>query len=299
MENPSSPVEDDPLAFTPVPRKRNRADGLNADIQQSFIRILAHCGSPRRAAKAVGKAAFGFEQLRRAPGAESFSAAWDAAIALFKAEEARRCAINADVVRQEAAAWQPARGPFANAASRAHLQPPAEPTEDELEAREEAKWQTFMGICERYVFKLQSERRCRLEGRIAEADFYVRQATFLEIALDMVGGDAMALLRDYRALGHSLLEIAETPVSQILGELRRAHFNDCGDPALPEHPPGHLLVDQGGFKTVPLYPPRPQGMDRNEHERATQEQYARDAAAQIEWEARARREFENRRDSAT
>lgn len=295
MENQPAPTpdaapaaEDDPLAFTPVPRRTNRADGLNADIQRNFIAILACCGSPRRAAKAVGKAAFGFEQLRSADGAESFNRAWDAAIAMFKEQEARRVAINADIVRNENAAWRPAHGAFATAASRAHLLPPPELTEQQIDQQEKDKWADFLDICTKYHRKLEAERRCRLAGRIAEADFYVRQITWLECALDAVSGDGMKLLKDYRAHGHDLRTIAETPMSRLLGDLRRAHFEDCGDPPWPEHPPRHLLDGEGEIKVVPVHPARPDGMDWRAHEASKEAQYLKDAAAQLEWEAQAR-----------
>jgi hypothetical protein len=70
----------DPLAFTPVPRK-HRHDGWTADRQRAFIAALAATGSVKAAARAINMAAEGAYYLRRAPGADSFRAAWEAALA--------------------------------------------------------------------------------------------------------------------------------------------------------------------------------------------------------------------------
>lgn len=70
-----------PLAFTPVPL-RARHDGWSALRQRGFIRRLALCGSVSAAAKAVGMSRNAAYLLRAKPGAESFAAAWDAALAM-------------------------------------------------------------------------------------------------------------------------------------------------------------------------------------------------------------------------
>ncbi|WP_037498346.1 hypothetical protein [Sphingomonas jaspsi] len=51
------------------------------------IAALAVTGSPSRAARAIGKHAFGAEQLRTARGGQSFAAAWDAAIEISRERE--------------------------------------------------------------------------------------------------------------------------------------------------------------------------------------------------------------------
>lgn len=68
--------------FTPVPRRSSRHDGWSAARQRSFIEALADTGSVTAACKAVGMSAVGAYQLRRQPGAESFRAAWEAALQL-------------------------------------------------------------------------------------------------------------------------------------------------------------------------------------------------------------------------
>ncbi|HZF42772.1 MAG TPA: hypothetical protein VEZ48_05130 [Sphingomonadaceae bacterium] len=67
------------LDFTPVPRK-HRYDGWTPERQQGFITALAELGSVKHAARAVGMTPEGAYHLRRQPGAESFAAAWDAAL---------------------------------------------------------------------------------------------------------------------------------------------------------------------------------------------------------------------------
>jgi hypothetical protein len=76
----------DLLAFTPVPR-RPHANGWSPEMQRGFIAALVATGSPARAARAIGKHAFGAEQLRRARGGQSFAAAWDAALELARERE--------------------------------------------------------------------------------------------------------------------------------------------------------------------------------------------------------------------
>ncbi len=66
--------------FTPVPRKTARHDGWTPERQRAFIEALADTGSVRRAASMVNMSQANAYTLRRAPGAESFRAAWSAAL---------------------------------------------------------------------------------------------------------------------------------------------------------------------------------------------------------------------------
>lgn len=65
--------------FTPVPRKY-RHDGWTPERQKAFIEALADTGSVTRAAGLVNIAQRNAYALRRAPGAEEFRRAWDAAL---------------------------------------------------------------------------------------------------------------------------------------------------------------------------------------------------------------------------
>ncbi|MGY2733215.1 hypothetical protein [Sphingomonas sp. UYP23] len=65
--------------FTPVPRKY-RHDGWTPERQKVFIEALADTGSVSRAAAMCNMAQANAYTLRRAPGAEEFRRAWDAAL---------------------------------------------------------------------------------------------------------------------------------------------------------------------------------------------------------------------------
>jgi hypothetical protein len=65
--------------FTPVPRQY-RYDGWTPERQKAFIAALAETGCVTRAAAMVNMAQANCYTLRRAPGAEEFRRAWDAAL---------------------------------------------------------------------------------------------------------------------------------------------------------------------------------------------------------------------------
>lgn len=67
-------------AFTPVPRQGNRHDGWTPARQVAFIEALADTGCVTRAAAMVNMAQANCYTLRRAPGAEEFRRAWEAAL---------------------------------------------------------------------------------------------------------------------------------------------------------------------------------------------------------------------------
>ncbi|MBU0669396.1 MAG: hypothetical protein KKG32_04915 [Alphaproteobacteria bacterium] len=69
-------------AFTPVPRRKQRSNGWTPAVQCAFIEALADTGSVSSACRAVGRADHGAYLLRRHPEAESFRAAWAAALDL-------------------------------------------------------------------------------------------------------------------------------------------------------------------------------------------------------------------------
>ena len=92
----------DILAFVPVER-RARADNWTPRHQRAFIAALAITGSPRKAARTIGKHAFGAEALRSARGGRSFAAAWDAALEIARDCETARIHTNLDgLIRDEA-----------------------------------------------------------------------------------------------------------------------------------------------------------------------------------------------------
>jgi hypothetical protein len=82
--HPAEPAGDI-LAFTPVPLARARHDGWTPARQRRFIDQLAMIGLVSAAAKACGMSGTSAYGLRERPGAQSFAAAWDAALALGRA----------------------------------------------------------------------------------------------------------------------------------------------------------------------------------------------------------------------
>lgn len=68
------------LAFTPVPRAKDRSNGWKPEVQRAFIEALADTGSVKAACKAVGRTDHGAYQLRRHPDGAEFAAAWEAAL---------------------------------------------------------------------------------------------------------------------------------------------------------------------------------------------------------------------------
>ena len=85
MTETSSPQDEPELSgsildFTPVPLQRRRYDGWSPETQKRFIRALSAMGSVGAACRALGKGRVSAYRLREREGAESFAAAWDAAI---------------------------------------------------------------------------------------------------------------------------------------------------------------------------------------------------------------------------
>jgi hypothetical protein len=70
------------LEFEPVARKVKRPDGWTAELQRELIARIAATGTLQSAVWQMGKHATGAEALYKVPGADSFRAAWDAALAL-------------------------------------------------------------------------------------------------------------------------------------------------------------------------------------------------------------------------
>jgi hypothetical protein len=70
------------LDFDPARRKIERPDGWTADLQRELIARIADTGSPGHACDAMDKNLSGAKHLYRTDGADSFRAAWKAAIGL-------------------------------------------------------------------------------------------------------------------------------------------------------------------------------------------------------------------------
>ena len=267
----------DLLDFEPVPLQVSRVDGYSPEAQRAFIAALSILGSAHRAARAIGKSATGAQRLRQLPGSEGFCRAWERAKAISQEKGTLRLANSLRAVAAPGAKPPPATGPE-----------PPEPSEDQLARQDSVMLDLLTTLIHRYLIKLQQERTARLEGRIAEADLYVRQITWLEVCCDMLSGDGMRLLTDYRCRGHNLYDIVETPMTRLLDGARRRHWDAAGEPPRPEHPARHLLVEHDGFATEPTeYTLGGIELSHEEQRRRFEKRHAIDAAAQVAWEAEA------------
>lgn len=284
----------DLLDFEPVPRRTARADGWTPEIQRAFVAALAVTGSERQSAAVVERAAYGVTQLREAQSSESFLAACAKAMEIYQERErVRRSDSLLAAAHDEAARTRPRPAWSAAATRRRPPEPACAPVEDpEVEEAEAMRWLERM--LSLYLIKLESERAARLEGHVAAADLYVRQATAIEVMMDLAGAgcgvNVLEMINTLSVEGVHFIHVAETPFSRLLDDARRRHRERLGEPARPG-PPGHLFEPHHGVALKPG-PQAFGGRDLSLEEqwRAFDAQHARDAAALIEWEAKARRE---------
>jgi hypothetical protein len=268
MDAADEPLHEDPeiaalLDFQPVPRKCPRRGGWSPENQRGYIVELVATGNVERAADAVGLTGNGAYQLRKCVGAESFADAWERAMALYRARQ---------------------RGPTAPPRLAARHPGAKEEIDD-------ASWQEFVeGILLKYWIKLEQERKARLEGRIVEADFYVRQLTWLEVALDL-GGNALQLLKALKRGGHHAGQIAATPMSVLLDSVRRACWAEKGEP--DRQALASLGAHDGEVSTGTRHYSRERdGPGINAYLRRQDEEAAVAAEAQRAWEEKARADAE-------
>lgn len=185
---------------------------------------------------------------------------------------------------------------LAGTAARGLAEAPLEPEPDEREADERLKDEVFDRILRKYQLKLIDERKARLDGRIVEADFYVRQLTYLEVLLDLGGQGvaahgALETLRGLTPDGMETVQAAATPISVLLDRVRRALWAEKGEPDRP--PLGDLGEHDGKISTGPssAYNSARDG-DHEEWSRRQAEAAALAAQAQRAWEEKARAEAE-------
>jgi hypothetical protein len=275
-EPPRPPRERDPdpeidalLDFDPVYRRIRRSDGWPPPVQRGFI-AAARTGSVEHAAFAVHRSDGGAWKLRGHGSGQSFAAAWDGAIDLYherNPKPARRGG-------RARGAWAPPPPP-----------PPPEPSEDE-------RWAEFQDtILTKYLLKLDGEREARLAGRIVEADFCVRQLTWIEVALDLagLGGKAADLLKGLARGKRNVRDIAATPVSLLLDDLRRAYWAEEAGPERPPLPPLGQHDDEAaiGQPSESCHWPERDGPGPNRGSRH-EEYLRRNAEAQRLWEEKAK-----------
>jgi hypothetical protein len=280
---PIGPTSDDPeilalLDFAPVVRKNERHDGWTPEHQRGLIIALALTGNIERAAAAVGRTKGGAWALRFGENAEGFCAAWAAALALY---HRRRCVAVPEPAPEPMPAPAPAHRP--GRGRRGPAPPPAPDPPDE------GDWNELLdGLIARYLRKLADERCCRLAGRIVAADFYVRQLTWIEVALD-IGGRAQDVLDLLRIGDVGVTNIVATPMSALLDQVRRDFWREKGEPDRPAPPPlGEH--DEERSLGVPSYFSPPRDGDYKDWCRRQDAAQAVAAEAQAAWEERAKAE---------
>jgi hypothetical protein len=141
----------DILDFDPVPR-RARSDGWKPEHQRAFIAALAITGSPRQAARIVGKHEFGAQTLRTARGGRGFAAAWEAAEDIYREREHMRIHANlAELADHAANSSEPFEGRGAGAEDDDYDDPSRRPDIKEITARLE---KALEAIQRQYLRKL-------------------------------------------------------------------------------------------------------------------------------------------------
>ena len=293
------------LDFEPVVRKVKRPDGWTPELQRELIARIASTGTLQSAVWQMGKHATGAEALYKVPGAETFRQSWDAAIAIGR----RRNGLDSS---------PPFSGPVPGIQRRPPRGAPVEP-EPELEMDEDHKWDLMQSIAGKFMQKVAAERQARLAGEIVAADFYLRQITFIEVMFDLtatsLGFDPSEVLSELRRGKHDIREIAGTGFSGWLDASRRIWWAEEGEPERPSHPDVRFLERhrsaEGDYSTATdqhatgatATPARGYTqeqwaqMGHEEQKRARQRQFDQDAEKQRAWEAKARRDYEERRAS--
>jgi hypothetical protein len=281
----SAPAPDDPeiaalLDFEPVERRNKRHDGWDEARQRGFIAALATCGNVDRAAHAVDRTQSGAWTVRNSAGADGFEAAWEGALALYHARNPRPAKTPPPLKR----------GRRRNAPEPAPPPPPL--LERDMTEREEIETiaALLQPLVDQYWYKMDEERKCRLAGRIVEADFCVRQLSFLEVMIDL-GGGAEELLGTLRDHARHPIRVSATPMSLLLQQERRAYWREKGEPERQPPPPLGAHDDR-----VSLGPPLDFRADRDgslrEWRRRTAQEEKLAAEAQAAWEEKARAEAE-------
>jgi hypothetical protein len=303
------------LGFDPVIRKVKRPDGWTADLQRELIARLAATGTLQQAVWQMDKHATGAEALYKVPSADSFRAAWDAAVAI-----GRR--------RQGLDGGPPHLGPVPGIQRRSPRGPAPSPPygTGEGEGRGEGSDESDdtalrLELVERLVAKFQrkvgQERESRLAGEIVAADFYLRQITALEVAFDLMidghGDQGWKMLMEARRGTRNMLEIADTYMARVLDQARRDQWAAMAEPERPEPWPERYLLGDPAKVDARLEPLKATGrgtrpppgyalndwcqLDHAEQQRIWEEVHRKDAAEQVAWEEAARRDYEDRRDS--
>jgi hypothetical protein len=253
-------------------------------LQREFIARLAQTASPQLAVDAMGKNLHGIKKLLKDPGSDSFRAAWERAVELGEGVEARRRIAEQAEIHERSAHLTGPRG--------RGWEPEPDPEADGMD--EDGKRELIENVLRKHALKVGLERAARLKGEVVAADFYLRQISWFEVAMDLISGHGAAFryLHEFRCGEHYLIEIAETPMSRLLDSHRREQWAAQGEPARPEHPPRRYLVDRGDYSLEPLEFTQGGEISREEQRRRFEEAHTAEAKAQVLWEASAHEAWE-------
>ena len=286
----------DLLNFTAVPRQLKRRDGWTPVLQREFIARLAQTASPQLAVEAMGKCLHGVRKLLKDAGSDSFRAAWERAVELGESVEARRR------IAEQAGIQGRAKHLTGSRLRDRYPEPdPVDPEEAEG-MDDDGKLALLERLVAKFAAKVGQERQARLAGQVLAADFYLRQATCLEVAFDLMtegaGLDGWQEIARARRGGHGILQIADTLMSRMLDDARRLQWERMGEPMRPENTPERYLTDHGTHRTAePQHLGRasapPPGadpdawaeMDMEEQRQLVAAQNRADAEEQVRWEA--------------
>jgi len=301
--------------FTPVPR-RYRHDGWTAERQRAFIAALAETGSVTHAAHRVNMAKEGAYQMRLKPGADSFRAAWAAAldhgvqsladIAIDRARDGVPVPIFHKGEQVGERRWyndrllmfvlkhhmpnrygadlpRGTRHPDTVAREAAENCPVCKAV-DAVKSHEAKSGHDKIAadIFKRYEAKVRSERHYRLTGQIVAADFALRQLTHIELILDCAG-KTMQMIDLWTQLPRtspmaSQVQLEASPISAELDRIRRKVWDAAGEPPRPALPLDRRKCVHTGMGGNATF---------KERDRARRAAEARIAEAQAEWEAAA------------
>lgn len=306
-----------PLGFTPVPRK-HRYDGWTPERQRAFIAALAQTGSVKAATRRINMSAEGAYYLRAAPGAESFRAAWEAALAhgvqnltdlaIERATEGTPVPVYFRGEQVGEKRWfdnkllmfilrhhLPDRyGTTLNGGTRSRATIEREAAENCPVCKERAATEAQAAadapseearrvdidqqLFGLYASKVEAERRHRVAGEVIAADFTLRQLTHLEVMLDGAGL-GVELMDRWTTRPSDWGGTVPVHVSEISAFLASLREAFWAHIGAPVRPALRVDPEQSEADTVQY------GPTRAERAAAASAAQQRIAAAQAEWEA--------------
>lgn len=216
--------------------RRLRGDGWLPGLQRIFIAALAMTGSRNKAVHAAGKVNASVDNLRAAEGAEGFNAAYERALSLYEERHLAKAVARLKGLEDGLAA-RDGYGDVPAAAEAAKVSPPAPRLTEADAAAKVAQLESMLET------KLAAERRLREEGRLAEANLALRQASRIEVMIELSRTTEPATVDAFMgamrtASGVDEVQVLDTEASRASDAARRAAWIAAGAPSRPAPPPG-------------------------------------------------------------